>query len=140
RDLARHQVVAQISLGLPLVRLDFVLTQQALTNLLLNAAVHTPSGTRVLVGARAEEDTLVMTVADNGPGLPVEAVPFIFEKFYRAPTAPAGGTGLGLAIVKGFIEAQGGRVQAENQPEGGAAFTLRLPLAKAPPVTAEAVL
>ncbi len=96
--------------------MDFVLVQQALTNLLLNAAVHTPSGTPVQVSAAADSDALVLTVADRGPGLPAEALPLIFDKFYRAPAAPAGGTGLGLAIVKGFVEAQGGQVKARESP------------------------
>jgi two-component system sensor histidine kinase KdpD len=83
---------------------------------------------------------LVLTVADNGPGLAPDAVGRIFDKFYRATGAPAGGTGLGLSIVKGFVEAQGGQVEAENRAGGGAAFTIRLPLGDAPPVAAEANL
>jgi len=137
KDLARHQVAVEIAPGLALVQMDFVLMQQVLTNLLLNAAVHTPGGTQVRVSASAEGKSLVLTVADNGPGLPPEALPLIFDKFYRAPAAPAGGTGLGLAIVKGFVEAQGGQVKAENRPGGGAVFTVRLPLGKPPPVASE---
>jgi two-component system sensor histidine kinase KdpD len=71
--------------------------------------------------------------------LPAEAFPYIFDKFYRAPAAPAGGTGLGLAIVKGFVEAQGGHVEAANQAQGGACFRIYLPLATPPPVFAEKV-
>jgi two-component system sensor histidine kinase KdpD len=140
KDLAQRKVTIGINPNLPLVRMDFVLMQQALANLLLNAAVHTPPGTAVQVNAAVEADMLVLTVADDGPGLPPDALPLIFDKFYRAPAAPAGGTGLGLAIVKGFVEAQGGRVNAENRPAGGALFTIRLPLAKAPPVAVEASL
>jgi two-component system sensor histidine kinase KdpD len=92
----------------------------------------------VRVNVDVEADALALTVADNGPGLPPDALPLIFDKFYRAPAAPAGGTGLGLAIVKGFVEAQGGQVKAENRPGGGAKFTIRLPLAKAPPEAVEA--
>jgi two-component system sensor histidine kinase KdpD len=138
KDLTQHNVTCGIAPGLPLVRMDFVLMQQALTNLLLNAAVHTPPGTAVQVNVAVDADTLALTVADNGPGLPPDALPLIFDKFYRAPAAPAGGTGLGLAIVKGFVEAQGGQVKAENRPSGGAKFTIRLPLAKAPPEAVEA--
>jgi two-component system, OmpR family, sensor histidine kinase KdpD len=138
KDIAQHKVTVGMAEGLPLVRMDFVLMQQVLTNLLLNAAVHTPPGTAVQVNVAVESDTLALTVADNGPGLPPDALPLIFDKFYRAPAAPAGGTGLGLAIVKGFVEAQGGQVKAENRPGGGAVFTIRLPLAKAPPVAVEA--
>ncbi|MGH7973637.1 MAG: sensor histidine kinase, partial [Limisphaerales bacterium] len=137
RDLAQHRVNTEIAHGLPLVKMDFVLMQQALTNLLLNAAVHTPPGTQVQLTAASKNDTLVLTVADNGPGLPPDALPFIFDKFYRAPTAPAGGTGLGLAIVKGFVEAQGGHVRAQNRSEGGVTFTISLPLSKPPPMSAE---
>ncbi|HZR17037.1 MAG TPA: sensor histidine kinase KdpD [Verrucomicrobiae bacterium] len=139
-DLARHKVTVDIAPGLPLVRMDFVLTQQVLTNLLINAVVHTPPKTHVTVRAFAQDGNLVLSVSDNGPGLPPEALPFIFDKFYRAPAAPAGGTGLGLAIVKGFAEAQGGQVEAGNQASGGAVFTLRLPLVKPPSVSVESAI
>jgi two-component system sensor histidine kinase KdpD len=62
----------------------------------------------------------------------------IFDKFYRAPGALTGGTGLGLSIVKGFVEAQGGRVSAENRPGGGAVFTLYLPITEQPVFPGEA--
>jgi two-component system sensor histidine kinase KdpD len=127
-EMSRHPVAVDTPDGLPLVRMDFVLMQQVLTNLLLNAAFHTPPGTGVRLAARAEAEQLVLSVADDGPGLPAEALPQIFDKFYRAPSAPAGGTGLGLAIVKGFVEAHNGRVEAANRPEGGALFTVRIPL------------
>ena len=81
---------------------------------------------------------LTISVLDDGPGLPRHALPFVFDKFYRAPSARPGGTGLGLAIVKGLVEAQGGHVEAANRPEGGAAFSIRLPTLKSPPVLSEA--
>ena len=71
---------------------------------------------------------MVLTVSDRGPGIPVESIPRVFDKFYRAPTAATGGTGLGLSLVKGFVEAQGGEVKAENRDGGGAVFTIKLPL------------
>ncbi|HXP58840.1 MAG TPA: ATP-binding protein [Dongiaceae bacterium] len=126
-DLTRHRLAVEIAPGLPLVRMDFVLMQQVLTNLLLNAALYTPPGTTVHLTAATQGGALVLSVADNGPGLPAEALPQLFEKFYRGPAAAAGGTGLGLAIVKGFVEAQGGQVSAQNRTEGGALFTVRLP-------------
>ena len=112
--------------------------QQVLTNLLLNAIVHTPPETSVQVHARAQDGMLTISVLDDGPGLPRHALPFIFDKFYRAPSARPGGTGLGLAIVKGLVEAQGGHVEAANRPEGGAVFHIRLPTLKSPPVLSEA--
>jgi two-component system sensor histidine kinase KdpD len=109
-----------------------------LTNLLLNAAFHTPAGTLIQVSARAERDELVLAVADSGPGIPPESLTKIFDKFYRAPGALTGGTGLGLSIVKGFVEAQGGRVNADNRPGGGAVFTLYLPITEQPVFPGEA--
>jgi len=137
RDLAEHPVTVHMDARLPLVRVDFVLMQQALTNLLLNAAIHTPPGTPVEIRASAANGSLVLSVADRGPGLPAETLPFIFEKFYRAASAPAGGTGLGLAIVKGFVEAQGGRVDASHQPGGGLIFRIILPTPQPPPISGE---
>ena len=127
-ELAQHQVTVEIAGNLPIVPMDFVLMQQALTNLLSNAALHTPPGTDVRVSARCEKETLVIDVADRGPGIPAESTPRVFEKFYRGPGAPTGGTGLGLSLVKGFVEAQGGHVSAVNRTGGGAAFTIRIPI------------
>jgi two-component system sensor histidine kinase KdpD len=132
KELAGHKLEIKISPEMPLVRMDFVLMEQALTNLLLNAAFHTPDGTSVQVSAKVQHDELALAVADRGPGVPPEAIPKIFDKFYRAPGAVTGGTGLGLSIVKGFVEAQGGHVRAENQTGGGAVFTIFLPVTEPP--------
>jgi len=137
RDMSHHPVSVAVAPDLPLVRLDFVLMQQTLTNLLLNVVAHTPSGTAVQVEAKVDSGFLLLVVADHGPGLPPETLPHIFDKFYRAPSAPAGGTGLGLAIVKGFVEAEGGQVLAENQPTGGARFIVRVPMSKPPAIEEE---
>jgi two-component system sensor histidine kinase KdpD len=107
--------------------------QQALSNLLLNAVMHTPRGTPIFVQARTEGKELVLRVGDNGPGLPPDLLPRVFEKFVRASNAPPGGSGLGLAIVKGFVEAQDGRITAENKLSGGAVFTIHLPQTESPP-------
>jgi two-component system sensor histidine kinase KdpD len=130
KELAAHPLELHIAPDLPLVPLDFVLTQQALSNLLSNAARHTPDGTPVRVVASVQEDSLRLVVSDRGPGLPTDILPRIFDKFYRAPNAATGGTGLGLSLVKGFVEAQGGSVTVENDPAGGLIFTIRLPLRK----------
>jgi two-component system, OmpR family, sensor histidine kinase KdpD len=137
KELAQHKVTVELAPNLPLVRMDFVLMQQVLTNLLLNAATHTPPGTLIQLKVAVDPKTLRITVADTGPGLAKDILDRIFDKFYRAPAAAAGGTGLGLSIVKGFMEAQGGRVDAANRPDHGAIFTLRLPLCEAPPATTE---
>ncbi len=123
----------EVADGLPLARVDFTLMQQALSNLLLNAVVHTPLASEIRVQSRMEPKELVLRVSDNGPGLPPDVLPRIFDKFVRATHAPTGGSGLGLAIVKGFVEAQGGTITAENKPSGGAAFTIHLPQPESPP-------
>jgi two-component system sensor histidine kinase KdpD len=133
RELSRHPVKIEIPDKLPLARLDFTLMQQALANLLLNATIHTPAGTAILIQARQETGELTVTVADNGPGMSPELLPRIFDKFSRAPDAPAGGSGLGLAIVKGFVEAHGGRITAANRPGGGAIFAINIPQKEKPP-------
>jgi K+-sensing histidine kinase KdpD len=132
RWLAAHPVESRVPASLPLVKADFVLLEQALSNLLVNAAVHTPPGTPIEVTARIDDRRLALEVADRGPGLPAADVERIFELFHRAPNAKPGGTGLGLAIVKGFVEAQGGKVSAANRPGGGALFTISLAAAEAP--------
>ena len=128
KKLAQHRVSVTVERNLPMAQLDFVLMEEILINLLSNAASHTPPGTQVEVSAYVEQGSLVFQVADRGPGVDPKALPRIFDKFYRAPNAAAGGTGLGLSLVKGFAEAQGGTVRAINRADGGAVFTVRLPL------------
>jgi two-component system sensor histidine kinase KdpD len=137
RELQRELAVHPVKLDLPvaplLVRLDFFLAQHALANLLLNAANHTPAGTPIEVSAQLANDQLALSVADRGPGIPPEWLPRIFDKFFRAPTAPTGGSGLGLTIVKGFVEVHGGTITATNRPGGGVMFTLIFPQPEKPP-------
>ncbi|MCC6823783.1 MAG: sensor histidine kinase KdpD [Verrucomicrobia subdivision 3 bacterium] len=135
--LGQHPVATRIAPGLPLLKLDFVLMEQALANLLVNAAIHTPPVTPVEIVARVEGRELVLEVADRGPGLPVNELERIFDLFHRTADAKPGGTGLGLAIVKGFVVAQGGRVQAANRAGGGANFAIRLPVPDAPSLPEE---
>jgi two-component system sensor histidine kinase KdpD len=74
-----------------------------------------------------DSERISITVADNGPGVPVEIRDTIFKKFTRGPNARKGGLGLGLSIVRGFMRAQGGEVSIDSAPGGGALFTLTLP-------------
>jgi len=138
RELQRELVAHPVKLDLPdaplLVRLDFSLVQHALANLLLNAANHTPPNTPIEVSAQLANDQLTLSVADRGPGIPPEWLPRIFDKFFRAPSAPTGGSGLGLTIVKDFVEAHGGTITATNRPGGGVMFTLNFPQPEKPPV------
>lgn len=132
KELARHPVNLVMPRPLPLVKMDFVLIEQVINNLLLNAAAYTPPGTPVEIKVANRPNALSITVSDHGPGLPEESLAHVFEKFYRAPGAPAGGTGLGLSIVKGLVEAHGGQVEVRNRQEGGAEFTIHLPVQESP--------
>jgi len=132
-ELSNHPVKLELPPQPVLVRLDFSLAQHALANLLVNAATHTPPGTPVEVQAQSADFSLLLSVADRGPGIPPELLPRVFEKFFRAPNAAAGASGLGLTIAKGFVEAHGGTIVAANRPSGGAVFTLRFPQTEPPP-------
>ena len=136
-QLEGHPVQPSVPPGLPLIQADFVLLEQAVANLLINAAVHTPHGTPIQICARAEGSRVLLEVADRGSGLPAGMLEHVFDLFHRAPNAKPGGTGLGLAIVKGFVEAQGGRVAAANRDGGGAAFTISLPSFERPNIPEE---
>lgn len=133
RSLEGRQLTVNIPKNLPLIRADFVLLEQALNNLLLNATTHTPAGSPIEVRAAALNGEVILTVADHGPGLSPNELERVFDLFHRGPDAKPGGTGLGLPIVKGFVEAQGGRVTAANRSGGGAEFSICLPIPDAPP-------
>jgi two-component system sensor histidine kinase KdpD len=128
KELALHPLSIKVQDEMPLIMLDFGLMEQALVNLLHNAAVHTPAGTSITVESFVSNGECVIVVADTGSGVPHDVLPRIFDKFYRAPNASTGGTGLGLAIVRGFVEAHGGTITAQNRATGGAEFTIRIPL------------
>jgi two-component system OmpR family sensor kinase len=108
--------------------------RQVVDNLLTNARVHTPAATPIDVRLAAEEEGVVLEVADAGPGVPAEDVDRIFERFYRTDqsrTRSQGGVGLGLAIVRSLVEAHGGAVAYSARPGGGSVFRVVLPLARA---------
>ena len=106
---------------------------QVIYNLVDNAVKYTPSGGRVETALYREGDQVILTVADNGIGIPEEDLPRVFERFYRVDKArsrAAGGTGLGLSIVRDTVRRQGGSVTAGNRPGGGALFTVVWPEAR----------
>ena len=127
-QLQKHRLRLAIPATLPLLLLDPVLMEQVLVNLIDNAAKYTPFGSTIEIAAAQYRFSIVITVRDDGPGIPAADIERIFDKFYRvreeADRAHAG-TGLGLAICRGFVEAMGGRIQARNRSEGsGAEFVM----------------
>ena len=113
---------------LPSIALDQALIEQALANLLLNAAVHTPPECPVTLRAHLEDSILTLSVLDRGPGLPPGPTEALFQKFSRGQHAPCGGSGLGLSIARGFARALGGEAFARPREGGGAEFSLVLPV------------
>jgi len=136
--LAGRAVTTALPDDLPLVQLDPVLVQQLLVNLLENAAKYTPPGSPVDLAARREGGTVVVEVADRGPGIPAGEEERIFERFHRGAHEGVRGTGLGLPIARAIAQVHGGRLSAANRPGGGALFRLVLPLGDAPPAMTEA--
>ena len=122
----------ELALDLPLVMADKRRIAQVLSNLLSNAAGHSPGGSTILVSAVRDGVHVAVSVTDEGRGIPADQMPQLFRKFSRVPGTDMGsgfdGSGLGLAICKGIVEAHGGRIWAESDGPGlGARFTFTLP-------------
>jgi signal transduction histidine kinase len=119
--------------GLPPADADPQRIEQVLVNLLSNALRHTPAGGRVEIElASAASNRLTLRITDTGPGIPPEALPNVFERFYRVDRGRGrgeggDGTGLGLAVARSIVEAHGGIIKVENAPGRGASFWFALP-------------
>jgi PAS domain S-box-containing protein len=126
-----HRLHLEMPPGLPPVRLDTARGQQVVTNLLSNAIKFSPLGGVVTVGAQIEGDSVTVRVTDQGIGIPPEALPNLFSKFFRVnnkDTRSIGGTGLGLALAKEIIKAHGGRIWVESVLGKGSTFFFTLPV------------
>jgi len=131
---AAHQVALSYTsppAAFPALQLDPLRIEQILNNLLSNALRHTPAGGQVTLMLVPAGRSARLELHDSGPGIPEDALPHVFERFYRADRSRArteGGSGLGLAIARQLARAHGGDLTAANAPQGGAVFTLTLPL------------
>jgi len=130
--LAGHPLTVNIPADLPLVSFDPLLIEQTVTNLLENAIKYTPSTSSIDIAASITDGSVLVEVADNGPGINPGEEERIFDKFVRGSSA-TGGIGLGLTICKAIITAHGGRIWVEHRPEGGAIFRFTLPAPENPP-------
>jgi two-component system sensor histidine kinase KdpD len=131
RRLAGHKINLELPADLPLVSADPLLVEQALVNLLDNAAKYSPLGSHIHLHAGLAPPGVLLTVTDEGPGIPTEALAHVFDKFYRARAGDrrVAGTGLGLAVARGFVEASGGLLEAANRTDrSGAVLTMKLPI------------
>ena len=133
--LGRRRVEVSLPEHLPLVEFDATLIERVLFNLLENAAKYTPDGTRVRIEGSASDKDLVISVSDHGPGVPPSQREAVFDKFTRGTHESATpGVGLGLAISRAIVEAHHGRIWVDDAPDGGARFSLTLPLGTPPEV------
>jgi two-component system, OmpR family, sensor histidine kinase KdpD len=132
--LAHHRVELELAADLPMLRLDAVLFEQVLFNLLDNAAKYSPAHTTIRVQSWRDRDSVCLQVLDEGDGIPPAELEHIFDKFYRVAKGDQvrAGTGLGLAISRGFVEAMHGTIAAANRVDrSGAAFLIRFPISPA---------
>jgi len=129
--LVHHKVSLLLAADMPMLELDAVLFEQALFNLLDNAAKYAPPDTTISIRSSRERDSISLQIIDEGGGIPAGELESIFDKFYRAQKGDhvRPGTGLGLAISRGFIEAMRGTISATNRTDrSGAVLTIHLPI------------
>ena len=127
----KHQLQINIADDIPSVNIDDVRIGQVLTNLVENAVKFSDDNTTILIEAKNTGKDIIVSVDDQGSGIPVEIHVKIFERFFQGNGSKAGrrkGTGLGLAICRGIVEAHGGKIWVESQPNKGARFSFSLPL------------
>jgi two-component system, OmpR family, phosphate regulon sensor histidine kinase PhoR len=129
-DNKGHRIQIQVEPAVATITSDPAKLQDALRNLVENAVNYSPAGSTISLAGACRDGRVLITVSDEGPGIPESDLSRIFERFYRvdkARSVESGGTGLGLSIVKHLVELLGGDVWAANRPGGGAIFTLSLP-------------
>jgi two-component system sensor histidine kinase KdpD len=128
RTLRQHRLEVRAETDL-LVRVDPRLTTAALAQLLENAARYSPDGSTIDVATQVHDGDLAITVRDRGPGIPPGDLPRLFDRFYRGAHARGvSGSGIGLSIAQGLLAVEHGRVAVENCPDGGARFTISVPV------------
>jgi signal transduction histidine kinase len=113
---------------LPNVMVDRSQVERVLSNLVVNAIRYTKQG-EIKISALRRASFVAISVSDTGSGIPQEYLPHVFDKFVQVPGAPTGGAGLGLAISRLIVEAHGGQISAQSEPEKGSTFTFTLPVA-----------
>jgi two-component system sensor histidine kinase KdpD len=137
--LSEDSVKISAARDLPMISVDARLIEQALVTLLSNAADHSPKGEPIEIASARDDNVIVFSVADHGPGLAPGEESKVFEKFYRGPGTAPGGLGLGLSIARQLVEAHGGEIIAQNRGDvGGSRFSIRIPIGETMQLPSEA--
>lgn len=133
RPLANRKIEINIPAAIPLLEFDAVLLERVLCNLVDNAAKYTPQESTIWIQAERVDENVLISVEDNGPGIPAGMEEMIFEKFARGdPESALTGVGLGLSICRAIVDAHGGRIRADKRSDGGARFVFSLPIGSPP--------
>lgn len=120
-------ITVDIKKDFPFFKLDRVLIDIVIENILRNALLYTPENTAIQIRVLKKNQNCIIEISDDGPGFPKNEIDYVFDKFYRLQNTKSIGTGLGLSIAKGFTEAHGGTIKLENKPSGGSKFTISIP-------------
>jgi len=131
KKIEDNKITQKISISInphmTLVKVDKILLEQIIYNLLNNACLYTKPNSCINITATNYANILQLIIEDNGDGFPNDEIANVFDKFYRLKNTKAGGTGLGLSIAKGFTEVMKGNISLQNIPTGGARFTIEIP-------------
>ena len=133
KNVGEQKMSSFIAEDIGLIEIDFRLFEHALSNIVLNSIQYAGPRSNIVIKAELKNQKVLISVIDNGVGVPEEFVPLLFDKFFRVPGTPAGGTGLGLSIVQGIVELHKGRIWYEPNTPQGSKFMIELPY-KNPPV------
>jgi len=129
----KHELEINVPRNLPIINIDEIRIGEVITNLVENAASYSEEGTRITLEAQATEDEIIISITDEGIGIPAQHIDKIFDRFYRLEAGVArrrGGTGLGLSICKVIVEEHGGRIWAASELGKGTKFSFSLPIAE----------
>lgn len=127
KNLEKHVVKVEVQEDLPRIYFDFAMMELLLCNLLINAAEYSPPGKMILIASKLSNRSVLLSISDEGKGIPPEALHLVFQKFYRVPGSESTGMGLGLAIVKTIADLHEAKIEVHNRPTGGLEIRIFLP-------------
>jgi len=127
KELKSREIIIDVQENFPFIKVDFILIDQALKNILHNALIYTSPDTKIEMQATFDNHNVYFIISDNGKGIPGQNLENIFNKFYKIDDKISGGTGLGLSIVKGIVDIHKGTITASNKITGGLKFVIKIP-------------